>query len=347
MILINSSPGENKMQNKIMELIKNHGFVWKIPVASALSWEFAELAGSKHPYLAPLTVILSIQLTIDKSIQFAWQRVLGTIAGVLFTMIITPLIPTDGWSIGLLLFVGALIVSSLKLDHAILVQVVLSILLVMYFQSKMPTYPLDRIRDTIIGAAVAMAIHIFLFPPDMVNKAKKKMVQFSDHLVDHFIHTSLWVQEGCPANKNQTLQANMQSLFQELHQATTELDKAEQSLLKNPLGTRKRATMYQLTRHMQRLRSGYANLADIIQVLSTWSENESFTKENQQLWADQISMLAKLVKQWTQSWDGPDASRETFTGSIHYIKIPAHLKNDQYPLSLYMKAEQMAQDFTF
>ncbi|MFC5449757.1 FUSC family protein [Paenibacillus aestuarii] len=334
------------MQKKMTDLIKNHGVVWKIPVASVLSWEFAELAGSKHPYLAPLTVILSMQLSIDKSIQFAWQRVLGTIAGVLFTVLITPFIPTDGWSIGLLLLVGALIVSSFKLDHAILVQVELSILLVMYFQSKMPTYPLDRIRDTIIGAAIAMAIHILLFPPDSVNKAKRKMVQFSDHLVDHLTNTSLWVQDGCPANKVQSLQSNMQSLFQELHQTTTELDKAEQSLRMNPLGTRKRATMNQLTQHMQQLRSGYANLADMIQVLSKWSENGNFTKENQQLWADHISGLAMLVKQWTQGWNEPGAYRETSMEPAHQIKTPAHLMNDQYPLSLYTKAEQMVQDFS-
>jgi uncharacterized membrane protein YgaE (UPF0421/DUF939 family) len=154
----------NKKTYKMMDFIKYKGVVWKTPLAAALSWELAEWAGSKHPYLAPLTVLLSIQLTVDKSFQFAWQRILGTIAGVLFTASAAPYLGLKSWSIGLLLFVGTLVVTWLKMDHALLIQVSLSILLVMYFQSKMPSYPLDRIRDTIIGAVVAILIHMLIFP---------------------------------------------------------------------------------------------------------------------------------------------------------------------------------------
>jgi uncharacterized membrane protein YgaE (UPF0421/DUF939 family) len=247
------------MTNKMIDFIKYKGVVWKIPLASALSWELAEWAGSKHPYLAPLTVILSIQLTVDKSIQFAWQRVLGTTAGVLFTVAIAPYVGLNGWSIGLLLLVGALIVTWLKWDHVIMVQFALSILLVMYFQSKMPSYSLDRIRDTIIGAIVAIVIHILIFPPDSVNKARKKMIHFADHLSNHFMNTALWVQEGCSSSETQILQTILQTLFKELHQATTELDNAEQSLRYNPFGTKKRASLQELTRQMKHLRSGYAN----------------------------------------------------------------------------------------
>jgi uncharacterized membrane protein YgaE (UPF0421/DUF939 family) len=330
---------------KMMDFIKYNGVVWKVPLASSLSWELAEWAGSRHPYLAPLTVILSIQLTVDKSIQFAWQRVLGTIAGVLFTVWIAPLIGINGWSIGLLLFVGALIVTWLKLDHVILVQVALSILLVMYFQSKMPSYHLDRIRDTIIGAAVAIVIHMMLFPPDSVNRARKKMVHFSDHLSNQFVNTALWIKEGCPTNKALALQIKLQSLFHEFHQTTTELDKAEQSLRYSRLGNKKRTDLKQLTLQMQRLRSGYANLADMIRVFAKWSESGNFAKENQRIWADHLSELAKLVTQWKKVLDEPGTFSSLSTESALQIKVPVHMKNDQYPLALYMNAEQVVQDF--
>ncbi|MFD0675730.1 MULTISPECIES: FUSC family protein [unclassified Paenibacillus] len=335
------------MTNKMMDFIKYKGVVWKTPLAAALSWELAEWAGSKHPYLAPLTVILSIQLTVDKSIQFASQRIVGTIAGVLFTVSITPYVGLNGWSIGLLLLVGALIVTWLKLDHAIMVQVALSILLVMYFQSKMPSYSLDRIRDTVIGAIVAIVIHIMIFPPDSVNKAKKKMIQFADHLSNHFINTALWVTEGCSSSKTQTLQLRLQSLFQELHQTTTELDKAEQSLRYNPLGTKKRNALNELTRQMHRLRSGHANLTDMIRVFTNWSESGNFAKENQRIWADHLNALAKLIKEWNNVLDNPDTVTLVSSGSALQIKAPAHMANYQYqyPLALYMHAEQVIQDF--
>ncbi|WP_342042264.1 hypothetical protein [Bacillus sp. OTU2372] len=38
---------KKQMENKTV-------LIWKIGAASALSWEIAKLAGSTHPYLAPI-----------------------------------------------------------------------------------------------------------------------------------------------------------------------------------------------------------------------------------------------------------------------------------------------------
>jgi uncharacterized membrane protein YgaE (UPF0421/DUF939 family) len=333
----------DNMTHKIMDFIKYKGFVWKTPLAAALSWELAEWAGSKHPYLAPLTVILSIQVTVDKSIQFAWQRIVGTIAGVLVTATIATYVSLNGWSIGLLLLVGALIAMWLKLDHAIMVQVALSILLVMYFHSKMPSYSLDRVRDTVIGAIVAILIHIMIFPPDTINKAKKKMIHFADHLSNHFTNTARWVKEGCSSSEAQTLQTKLQSLFQELHQATTELDKAEQSLRYNPLAQKRRNTLKKLNRQMHQLRSGYANLADMIRVLANWSESGNFA--DQRIWAEHLNTIAELINDWKKVLDDPAPGSFVPNASALQIKAPSHLENYRYPLALYMNTEQIIQDF--
>jgi uncharacterized membrane protein YgaE (UPF0421/DUF939 family) len=328
-----------------MVFLNNHAVIWKTPLAAALSWEFAKWAGSSHPYLAPLTVILSIQITVSKSMQFAWQRIIGTIAGVLFTVTIAPYVGLSGWSIGLLLFVGAVIVERLKLDHAIMIQVALSILLVMYFQSKMPSYPLDRIRDTVIGAAVAVLIQMLIFPPDSINKAKKKMIHFADHLTKHFFNTAQWVEHGCSSSKALTMKEELQTLFQELHQATTELDKANQSLNYNLLAQKKRNTLNKLTLQMDQLRLGFANLSDMIRVFMRWSESGNFSKEDQRIWADHLNKIAMLVKEWRKMLDDSDTLTFEPNAVALQIKAPAHIENYQYPLAIYMNAEQVIQDF--
>ncbi|MCD9025486.1 FUSC family protein [Cohnella silvisoli] len=333
------------MKGKIMVFINKYGIVWKTPLAAALSWELAKWAGSSHPYLAPLTVILSIQLTVSKSIQFAWQRVIGTIAGVFFTALIAPYVGLSGWSIGLLLFVGAAIVAMLKLDHAIMIQVALSILLVMYFQSKMPSYPLDRIRDTVIGAAVAVLIQMLLFPPDSINKAQKKMIHFADHLTNHFFNAARWVEKGCSLIETQNMKAKLQILFQELHQATTESEKAGQSLHYNPLAQKKRNALNQLTRQLDQLRLGYANLSDMISIFINWSGSGFFTKEDQRIWADHLNTIAMLIKEWKKMLGDPDTCTIDPNTLALQIKAPSHIKNYQYPLALYMNAEQLIQDF--
>ncbi|GAA0393710.1 aromatic acid exporter family protein [Paenibacillus motobuensis] len=332
------------MNNKIITLINNNAIVWKMPIAATLSWELAKWAGSSHPYLAPLTVILSMQMTVSKSMTFAWQRVLGTIAGVLFTVIIAPYLGLSGWSIGLLLFIGAVAIQYLKLDHAIMVQVALSILLVMYFQSKMPTYPFDRLRDTVIGAVVAVLIQTLVFPPDSVNTAKTKMVHFADHFIRHLVNTAQWIERGCSSSEAQRMSSQLQTLFQELHQATTELDKANQSLNYNPLAQKKRHALNQLNRQMEQLRSGFANLSDMLRVFTAWSESGNFVIEDRRIWTDHLNKIALLVTEWKKTLEAPAPPLNPNAVDLQ-IDAPSHLQHYQYPLAIYMNAGQILQDF--
>ncbi|OZB91195.1 aromatic acid exporter family protein [Paenibacillus sp. XY044] len=330
------------MSHNLWNAIKNSGVVWKMPLAAALSWEAAEWAGSSHPYLAPLTAILSVQASVSQSMQFAWQRVLGTVAGVLLTLCVTPWLPLNGWSIGLCLLVAVFAIQLMKLDHVMVTQVALSILLVLFFQEKFPSYSLDRIRDTIIGAVLAVLVQALLFPPDSIQSAKQKMTRFADHLASHFIKAGQWVEHGCPPSEAQTLKWTWQALFQELHQATTELDKAAQSLKYHPFAAKKRDMLNRLTRQMDQLRSGYANLSDMIRVLGQWSRTGHFTQEHQQQWAAHLQELAQVVKRWHTGPGIPAGSPGAVSLSL---QAPAHLEQEQYPLALYMNAGQLLQDF--
>jgi len=329
------------VKNKFIAFAYHGAVVWKLPLAAALSWQFAEWAGSKHPYLAPLTVILTIHATINESLQFAWQRVLGTIVGVLVTAWIAPYVGLNGWSIALLLFAGGLIAKLLKTDHAIVIQITLSILLVMYFQNKMPTYPFDRIRDTVIGAVVAVLIQMILLPPDSVAKAKDKIMHFADRLTHHFHLAASWVENGCSPNGVQGMQAELRTLFQELHQTTTETEKADQSLTYHPFARKKRMTLNRLKQQLDKLRLGYANLSDMVRVFTKWSASGSLTNEDQRNWSGHLKTMAELVKEWRNPAAGDLAAR----ASALSIKAPSHFANDQFRLALYTNAEQIVQDF--
>lgn len=63
---------KNNQQVK-KQMINKTFLIWKMAIASAISWEIAKLAGSHHPYLAPISVILCLQTTINRSIQFSYQ----------------------------------------------------------------------------------------------------------------------------------------------------------------------------------------------------------------------------------------------------------------------------------
>ncbi|MCY9669668.1 aromatic acid exporter family protein [Paenibacillus alginolyticus] len=333
------------MNLRIKSFIQDTGLIWKTPLAAALSWELAKWAGSSHPYLAPLTVILCIQITVSKSIQFAWQRILGTILGVALTSSFVSFLGLTGWSIGLMILLGSVFVKLLKLDNIVMSQVTLSILLVMYFQSQMPSYPFDRIRDTVIGAAVALLIHILLFPPDSVKKAKNLMSKFADHLTTYFFKTAQWVEAGCSSMESRDMEKEIQQLFQELHQATTEMDKANQSLSYHLFASEKRDTFKRQTQQLQQLRLGFANLSDMIRIFTEWSESKHWMAEDQKIWADHLYTIALHVKEWNSHLDKRTNSNLTFSAPVLNIKTPFTLEKYQYPLALYNNANQIIQDF--
>ncbi|MEH7383694.1 aromatic acid exporter family protein [Bacillus sp. JJ1533] len=141
---------KNKLFNEKLSIL-----AWKLSIGSILSWELSELLGSHHPYLSPLTVILTIQYTMDKTISLSIKRMIGTIIGIFVTVLIAKHLPIEGWSLGILILVGCYISMYLKLDKKVLHQVSLTILFVFVFEHQSKSYAIDRLRDTLIGVLVA------------------------------------------------------------------------------------------------------------------------------------------------------------------------------------------------
>ncbi|PLT33545.1 hypothetical protein CUU64_13110 [Bacillus sp. V5-8f] len=138
--------------------------IWKMAIGSALSWELASLFGSKHPYLAPLSIILCLQNTVNKTIKLAIRRIIGTVIGVSVSVIIASHMSVHGWTLGLMILIGSYIGKWLTVDKIVLHQVALTILFVFVFEHQTKQYPLDRLRDTAIGVIIAILLQFLLFP---------------------------------------------------------------------------------------------------------------------------------------------------------------------------------------
>ena len=139
------------------------GLIWKIALGSFLSWEISRLFGSDHPYLAPLSVIICIQATRDKTVSLAISRIIGTIIGIPIVVLIANHLKVHGWSLGLLILFGGYISKWLKIDQSIMHQVALTILLVFVFEKQTEHYAWDRMIDTLIGVAVAVILQFIRF----------------------------------------------------------------------------------------------------------------------------------------------------------------------------------------
>jgi uncharacterized membrane protein YgaE (UPF0421/DUF939 family) len=154
---------ENKKRSKVQgeePFWERSAVVWKTALGSAVAWEVARLTGSKHPYLAPLTLILCLQATIGQSMRYALYRSVGTVIGVLMIGSFVKSIPVTAWALGLALLVSTAILKIFHVNDQLIHQMALSILFVLYFENHSVGYAWDRAKDTLVGAAIGVMYHV-------------------------------------------------------------------------------------------------------------------------------------------------------------------------------------------
>ncbi|MEI4827866.1 FUSC family protein [Bacillus sp. FJAT-53711] len=345
--------GKQKTGKQKTGLRKGLILITKIALASGLSWELAKMLGSKHPYLAPLTVILSMQETVQHSATYAFYRIIGTIFGISITVFIVSHLEVNGWTIGLLLLGGMLIPVILRVHKTIIHQVALTILLVFVFVHKTSYYVSDRIRDTIVGALIAIIIHMLIFPPNYVKEARWTLNQFGCHLVQLFAKTAHWVNTNCDPVKGQDLRKNITNLLQELHQVQEDFKLAEKSLKLNPFIKNKKQILKQNEQFLLQLKTGYIYISNILNTFNDWSKTDVISKVDQQQWAIQLQMLGRYIeKQLNVSLEKHQNSKSfKFTldlldlSSISVqINISPELEPYRYQLSLYNDTLKLIQE---
>jgi uncharacterized membrane protein YgaE (UPF0421/DUF939 family) len=331
-----------KMLRCIIHYLQQTNIVWKTALASTISWDLAKLAGSQHPFLAPLTVILCLQPTLDKSVRYTYQRVFGTVVGVLLTAFIAPYLKITGWSIGLLILISAGIAKWMKVPEQVIKQMSISVLLVLALQSQSPAYAWDRIKDTLIGALVTIFIHLLIFPPDLTKKALYSMEKFADDLSERFSMVAKWIEYGCVPKGGDNLQNDAKKLFEELIQIITELNQASKNLKYNIFAQKSQTAFNQHNEQLLHLRQGYAHLTKMIQTFTEWSSSGNMTRENQILWSNYLQYIAVHIKNWKERINDNVFISEKLTAPF---TLPAELEHHRYHLGLYNDALQIIQDF--
>jgi uncharacterized membrane protein YgaE (UPF0421/DUF939 family) len=316
--LKNTKQLKKQMENKTV-------LIWKMGAASAISWELAKLAGSHHPYLAPLSVVLCLQTTINRSILFSYHRMVGTVIGISVVVLIEPYIKVSGWTLGLLMILGSFITKWLKRDETAIHQVALTVLLVFVMGEKSGDYPMDRFRDTLIGAIVAVILQMIVHPPNYTKDTSKNIQRLTSRITETFQQVSNWIQSGLNKASGNELQNELKRLLQELHQAKKLIQDAKESLKYNILAKKSESELQKCEKRLYDLTLAHTYLVNIVGALTAWSVEENITSYYQDLWCDQIKNLSLFF----QAKENNSAAGDS-TGEILLIELPKELEKLQY-----------------
>lgn len=272
--------------------------VLKIAIGSAVAFQVSKLLGSSHSYLAPLSLILCLQPSLDQSVQFSIRRVIGTIIGVLMTTFIIQYVPLNSWMLGILLLVGTGVTMLFKLNAVILHQVALSILLVFALEKNAGDYGLDRIIDTFIGSIIAIFLQLFIFPPNSLKKVFRNYETLTEKYAELLLHISAWIESDLRKEKAGEIDRLKKNLLQAIEHTQKDLQSATKNIKYTIYNRRNyKKTIYADTKRVEDIKEGYSYLTNTIAILKDWHKVGALSLWEKQQLIKQLAIVEKVFRE--------------------------------------------------
>lgn len=207
------------------------------------------LPGSSRPVLAPLTAILVVQATRYQTIRSAVQRVASVVAGVVVALAFSAAVGFTWWSLGLVIAVGLLIGSVLRLGDHIL-EVPISAMLILALGSG--SAATGRVFDTLAGAAAGL-VGGMIFLRVRTQPAEDAIGDVSRRMAGLLEEIAAGLTGGAGAEQTGTWLTRARSLTGELQQVDHTLGEAEDSLRMTPSALRSDRTAVPLRNGLEAL----------------------------------------------------------------------------------------------
>ncbi|WP_166442012.1 FUSC family protein [Nakamurella flava] len=155
---------------------------FKIGLSASLAWALALWwLNSPSPIWAPITASLIALLTVRASVGDALQRLVAVLIGILVAIWLGGLVGLHVWSIGVIVTVGFLAGRILRLSPGAAAQIPINGLFVLVLGGGAD--PGQRYLDTVVGAAVAVAVNLLIVPPNLVDPARRSTADVADGVV--------------------------------------------------------------------------------------------------------------------------------------------------------------------
>ena len=192
------------------------------------------------PVIAALTALLVVEVTLFDIVTSGVQRVVSVVAGVLLAVAFSSLVGISWWSLGILVAVSILVGQLLRLGPH-LVEVPISAMLVLAVGGE-ETVASDRIIETLIGAAVGVAVNIAFPPRIRADTAARAVGAFADEIATLLRTAAEELLDGITSEEATRWLEESRRLSRHVPRIDRALAQAEQSRRLNPRALAQRDT---------------------------------------------------------------------------------------------------------
>jgi uncharacterized membrane protein YgaE (UPF0421/DUF939 family) len=209
--------------------------VLKTAVAAVIAWIVCSLiAPEQIPVFGAIAAIIVVQPSVNQSFSRAIERSIGVIVGVVVAYLVALVFGAPSWLILAAIVISLLVGWALRFPQSSVVQIPISAMLVLSIGAQTPGYAVERIIETIIGAAIGVVINWLIVPPlalqpahDAVAALGREVAAIMDGLAD-------LLSTATDRRSRELLLVEARLLRPMQAKAQTAVDAAEESLRFNP-----------------------------------------------------------------------------------------------------------------
>ena len=238
----------------------------KTTLAAVLSFVLAQhLLTSQQPVLAPLTALLVVQLTMYETLASGLQRVASVVTGVLIAVGFATWVGLTWWSLGLVVAASLVIGRLLHLgDH--LLEVPISAMLVLAVGgAEGPA--LDRVYETLIGAAVGVAVNVAIAAPLYVQPASDALGELAERMATFLRQLADQLGTGWSRESADRMLNDARLLGDEVDHADRTVARAQDSARFNPRVAQAREALPRLRTGLTGLEHTYVTIRNLCRSL--------------------------------------------------------------------------------
>ncbi|MGY1829600.1 aromatic acid exporter family protein [Geodermatophilus sp. SYSU D01180] len=238
----------------------------KTVLAAVLAFQVATwLDTSSSPVLAPLTALLVVQLTMYETLATGWERIASVTAGVLIAALFASVVGLSWWSLGLVVGLSLVVGRLLRLGPH-LAEVPISAMLVLAVGGA-ESAALDRVYETLVGAAVGVLVNLVVAPPLYVQPAGQAIAELAERMTGFCEDLAAALRGPWSRRLTDELLARARAVSTEVARADRRLARTEESARLNPRGRAAREAQPRLRNTLTALERVHVTLRNVARVL--------------------------------------------------------------------------------
>lgn len=218
--------------------------VVKTSAAVIAAW-FASVALLQQPLpiFAAIAALLVVLPSVNQSFVRGLERSVGVIAGVLIAFAAGQVFGDATWIVLVIVVVSLLVAWAFRLTPSSANQVPISAMLVLAIGAQTPDYALDRVLETVIGAAIALAINALIVPPVLLAPAHLAVGRLARDIASVLDETAATLAEPSDHDRLDAALAAARALRASQSRAVAAVTAGDESLQLNPRASRNRSVL--------------------------------------------------------------------------------------------------------